>query len=164
MIWLDGSELDISNMTAEELLDRMCRELWDYEYEDWKRMPEWAQNAAFIAAFDTELNMEGIFTFLENTIGHYAPEIIHAFRAIGDEEDADTLEEISRLAPPDAMRGEWTEKDYQQYDITSFNADHTLSDETAERIEELEQQLYLNTDRDMWERFYAYVGSSMKAQ
>ena len=52
----------------------------------------------FLIAFDTELTMEGIFTFIENSIGHYAPNIIQAFRAIGDNADADTLEEICRLA------------------------------------------------------------------
>lgn len=36
--------------------------------------------------------MEGIFTFLENSIGHYAPQIIQAFRAISDDNDADILE------------------------------------------------------------------------
>ena len=103
--------------------------------------PVIAQHAAFITAFDTELSMEGIFTFLENTIGHYAPEIIRAFRAVGHEEDAEVLEEICRLAPPDAMRGEWTEKEYQQYDITSFDEDHALRDEAAERIEQSYQRI-----------------------
>lgn len=163
MRWLDGTELDISDMTKEDFAEKLSLSLFDYDYSDWALLPEWAQNAAYIIAFDTELNMEGIFTFLENGIGHYAPEIIRAFRAIGDEQDADALAEICRIAPPDVMRGELAAKDYQQYDLTCFNDDHALTDEASERIEELEGELYLNADFDMWELFYAYLESQMKS-
>lgn len=101
--------------------------------------------------------MEGIFTFLENSIGHYAPEIIKAFRNIGDYKDAEILSEICRLAPPDMMRGEFLSGDYNEYDISVFSDDHELSEEVSDKIELLESQLYLNSGYDMWQMLYDYL-------
>lgn len=81
--------------------------------------------------------MEGIFTFLENSIGHYAPNIIQAFRIIGDKNDADILEEICRLAPPEIMRGEFLSENQQEYDIITLNDNYELNEEAEARITEL---------------------------
>lgn len=94
---------------------------------------------------------------LENSIGHYAPNIIQAFRAIGDNHDADILEEICRLAPPDVMRGEFLNGDCQEYDITIFDDNHELSEETEIRIVELSKQLYLYSRIDIWSLLFAYL-------
>ena len=106
MRWIDGSEIDIRQFTGEALCEKLAAELWGNAYEQWLECADFIQAASFLIAFDTELTMEGIFTFLENSIGHYAPDIVQAFRAIGDSNDADVLEEICRIAPPDVMRGE----------------------------------------------------------
>ena len=94
---------------------------------------------------------------LENSIGHYASNIIQAFRAIGDNHDADILEEICRLAPPDVMRGEFLSGDCQEYDITIFDDNHELSEETEIRIVELSKQLYLYSGIDIWSLLFAYL-------
>ena len=88
----------------------------------------------------------GIFTFLENSIGHYTPQIIQAFRAINDDNDADILAEICTLCPPEIMRSEFLAGSHQEYEITCFNANHELKEEIADRIVELSRKLYLNTD------------------
>lgn len=125
--------------------------------EQWSSWADFIQVAYFIIAFDTELNMEGIFTFLENSIGHYAPQIIQAFRAISDDNDADILEEICALCPPDIMRGEFLENGHQEYEINCFDDDHELKEEIIERIEELERSLYLNTNFDIWKLLFGFV-------
>lgn len=162
MKWIDGNEIDIKQFTGEELCEKLADELWDSTYEQWLECEEFIQVAAFLVAFDTELSMEGIFTFLENSIGHYAPNIIQAFRLIGAGNDADTLEEICRLAPPDVMRGEFLDEDHQEYDITVFNDDHELKEEVAEKIEELEEQLYLNSEFDIWETLFKYLDEQIE--
>lgn len=103
------------------------------------------------------MNMEGIFSFLENSVGHYAPNIIKAFRDIGDCKDADILSEICRLAPPDVIRGEFLNGDFNEYDISAFDDVHELSEEISEKIEILESQLYLNSGFDMWQLLYDYL-------
>lgn len=107
--------------------------------------------------------MEGIFTFLENSIGHYAPQIIQAFRAISDDNDADILEEICALCPPDIMRGEFLENGHQEYEINCFDDDHELKEEIIERIEELERSLYLNTNFDIWKLLFGFVDKKISA-
>ncbi len=162
MIWVDGNEIDIRLFTGKEICEKLLADLWSSDYEQWLKCADFIQAASFLIAFDTELAMEGIFTFLVNTIGHYAPNIIRAFRVIGDNSDADTLEEICRLAPPDLMRDDFLANNSQEYDITVFNNDHELKEETADMIEELEKQLYLNSGFDMWELLYKYLDEQIE--
>ncbi len=158
MKWIDGSNIDIKNFSGVEICEKLSLEMWDIGLSEWSSgTADFIQTALFIIAFDTELSMEGIFTFLENSIGHYAPEIIQAFKAIGDFRDAEILTEICRLAPPDVMRGEFLNSDYKEYDISVFSDDHELNPEVADKIDLLESQLYLNSGFDMWHMLYDYL-------
>lgn len=157
MKWIDGKGIDIKQFSGRELCEKLSRELWHSKRSQWPECADFIQTAAFLIDFDTELTMEGIFTFLENSIGHYAPNIINAFRAIGDDKDAEILAEICRLAPPDVMRGEFLDGDHNEYDISCFDDDHELSEEIEEKIGKLEKQLYLNTGFDIWEPLFDYL-------
>lgn len=162
MRWIDGNEINIKQFTGEELCEKLATELWGNTYDQWLKCADFIQNASFLIAFDTELTLEGIFTFLENSIGHYAPNIIQAFRAIGDNTDADVLEEICRLAPPDVMRTEFLSGDYQEYDITTFDDNHELNEEVETKITELNKQLYLYNGIDIWSLLYTYLDEQIK--
>lgn len=162
MRWIDGSEIDIRQFTGEALCEKLAVELWGNAYEQWLECADFIQAASFLIAFDTELTMEGIFTFLENSIGHYAPDIVQAFRAIGDSNDADVLEEICRIAPPDVMRGEFLSGNYQEYDITSFSDEHELTEEAEARIIELNEQLYLYSGFDIWPLLFKYLDEQIE--
>ena len=157
MQWIDGNEIDIKQYTGKSLCEKLAIEMWDYGWGQRLKWDDFIQVACFLIAFDTELTIEGIFTFLENSIGHYSPNIIQAFRIIGDNNDADILEKICNYAPPDIMRGEFLESSHQEYEITSFNADHELKEEVVEKILELNKKLYLSTDFDMWELLFKYI-------
>lgn len=157
MKWIDGNEIEIKQYTGVSLCEKMSLEMWDCNIEQWVNWVDFIQVAYFIIAFDTELSMEGIYAFLENSIGHYAPQIIKAFRAIGDDNDADILEEICTLCPPDIMRGELLKGNHREYEVTCFNADHELKEEVTEKIDELSKKLYLYTDFDMWELLFCFV-------
>ncbi len=157
MKWIDGKDIDIKRFSGAELCEKLSLELYNYERSQWLECTDFIQTAVFLIDFDTELNMEGIFTFLENSIGHYAPKIIQAFKAIGDFRDAEILTEICRLAPPDVMRGEFLNSDYKEYDISFFGDDHELNPEVADKIDLLESQLYLNSGFDMWHMLYDYL-------
>ena len=164
MRWIDGTEINIKQFTGETLCEKLAVELWGNSYEQWLKCADFIQTASFLIAFDTELTMEGIFTFLENSIGHYAPHIIQAFRTIGAGGDADALEEICRLAPPDLMRGEFLSGDYQEYEITTFNDNHELTEEAEERIIALNKQLYLNSGADIWKPLFKYLDEQIEKQ
>lgn len=162
MRWIDGNDINIKQFTGETLCEKLVTELWGNAYDQWLECADFIQAASFLIAFDTELTMEGIFTFLENSIGHYAPNIIQAFRAIGDNADADTLEEICLLAPPDVMRGELLSGDYQEYELTAFHDNHVLNEEAETRITELSQQLYLHRGVDIWPLLFTYLDEQIE--
>lgn len=165
MRWIDGSDIDIGTMTGEDLCGRLTDDMWEHDRSVWLGYDEPIRTAAFIIDFDTELQMEGIFSFTESETGRYASEIIKAFRCIGDDRDADILSEICRLAPPDGMRGELSEKDKALYELSSFNEDHALHEEISERISELAQELYLNRDFDgMWQKLFSYLDESIQTK
>ena len=144
MRWIDGKEINIRQFTGETLCEKLATDLWSNDYDQWLKCADFIQTASFLIAFDTELTMEGIFAFLENSIGHYAPNIIQAFRIIGDKNDADILEKICQIAPPDIMRGEF------------------LSEKSEARIEELNKQLYLHSGIDIWSLLFTYLDEQIE--
>lgn len=157
MRWIDGSYIDIKQFTGSEICERISLELWNYNRSEWLEFEDFIQTAVFIIDFDTELAMEGIFTGLENSMGHYVNHIIKAFRTIGDNRDAEILSEICRLVSPELIRGEFLSKGYNEYDISDFDSDHELSEEVLDEIERFESKLYLNTGFDMWKLLYDYL-------
>lgn len=119
--------------------------------------PVFVQNAYFIIDFDIELTMDGIFLVLDNGIGAYIPNIIKAFKAIGDEKDADILTQITELISVESLHAETMQQELKEFQITSFAECHELDDEVYEQIEELESGLYLRTHFDMWSLLFAYL-------
>lgn len=157
MRWIDGNEINIKEYTGESLCEKIAIEMWSTDIKQWLKCADFIQSACFLIAFDTELTMEGIFTFLENSIGHYSPNIIQAFRAIGDNNDADILEKICQYAPPDIIRDEFLNNDQAEYEITTFKSNHELTDEIVEIIEELDNKLYHHTNFNIWDLLYKYL-------
>lgn len=83
-------------------------------------------------------------------------------RIIGDKNDANILEEICGLAPPDIMRGEFLSETQQEYNITTFNDNHELSEEAEARITELSKQLYLYSGVDIWSLLFTYLDEQIE--
>jgi Domain of unknown function (DUF4375) len=59
--------------------------------------PESLRVFMLIADFDTEVSMNGIVGFLENSTGHYLQQTIEAFELIGAHETASTLRQVDEL-------------------------------------------------------------------
>ena len=72
MRWVDGSEIKIEDFTGEALCEKLASDMHGV-CEQYLDCADFIQTAAFLIEFDTELAMQGIFSFLENSIGHYAP-------------------------------------------------------------------------------------------
>lgn len=60
MRWINGSDIDIKNMTGETVCKKLTQELWDYERSQWLKLDDFIQDAAFLIDFDSELQMEGM--------------------------------------------------------------------------------------------------------
>jgi len=61
------------------------------------------------------------------------------------------------------MRSKFLENSHQEYEINCFNENHELKKEIIERITELERNLYLNTDFDMWSLLFDFVDKKIAA-
>ncbi len=78
----------------------------------------------------------------------YYLKIIKAFRAIGDNNDADILTEAFCI-----------DSHYQKIfdNIEDKNEFEKIYDEFSDRIDALEKKLYMNTDFDVWSLLYKYL-------
>ena len=149
MRWLDGNEIDIKQFSGEELCDKIGSEMYGNDNENWFKCAEFIQNAIYIIDFDTVINMEGFPTphygYFSND---YYSKIINAFQAIGDDKDAKIIAEAGEI---DAY--------YQKLIDNADNKDerNKIYDEFSGKLDQLEQELYLNTVFNMWELLYAYL-------
>ena len=155
MKWIDGSELDLTQISGEELCQKLAIDMYQYNRDAWN-CPDFIRNAMYIIDFDSEASMEGFAppSIWNLTAEDYAG-IIGAFRAIGDEADADILAETLRL-----------DTQYQEKINSAEDADaqETLQNELLDQIDELETGLYLNTDSDMWSLLYSYLDAQKGIQ
>ena len=154
MRWVDGSEIDFQQFSGEEICEKLASEMWNYPHEQWLQCADFIQNAIFIIDFDTVINMEGFPTpyFGYFTTDYYA-KIIKAFQAIGDNNDADILKEAGRIDSHNQELLDST-KDKNEWD--------KLYDKFSEELDVLENQLYLNTDFDMWAMLYKYLDEHIR--
>ena len=149
MKWIDGNEIDIKAFTGEEICEKLALEMYGSERDKWLECADFIQNALYITDFDTECNMEGFFTpYTGSFTNDYYSKIINAFRTISDDNDADILSEALKLDEHYSNLLENTEDEDES---------ERLEDEFNEKIEELEEKLYLNTDADMWSLLYKYL-------
>ena len=127
--------------------------MWDHR-EHWSECEEFIQNALFIIDFDTVTNMEGFSTPYD---GYFTSEeylgIIKAFQAIGDNNDANILAEALRLDSYYQRMLDSTEDE---------NKSDEIYDEFSEKLDDLEKDLYLFTEFDMWTLLHKYIDEQIR--
>lgn len=156
MKWIDGNESDFKQFSGEQLCEKLALEMYKYDREQWFECDVFIQNALFIIDFDSESNMEGFSTpYIGNFTSDYYSKIIHAFRVIGDNHDADILSEALCL-----------DSHYTNLlnDIDNEEESNIIYDEFCDKLDELEKKLYLNTDFDMWTLLYEYLEKHIRKQ
>lgn len=149
MKWVNGTEIDVRDLSAEDICGKLAVEMYDADREQWLECDKFLQNAMYIIDFDTEVNMEGFATpYIGNFTTEYYTKIVDAFRAIGDDHDADIIIEALRL-----------DSNYTKLfdSIDDDDESDRIYEEFCDKIDELEQKLYLNTGFDMWSLLYRYV-------
>lgn len=110
-------------------------------------LPEVVRVVILLIDFDTEVTMQGILGFLENSTGLYLPETIQAFATIGANETAQVLRRIQAImakhgVSPSRLREDFAE--VEQYQITSFAELHGEQLEPmTEEIDQEAEKLYL---------------------
>lgn len=149
MKWIDGNEIELMHFSGEEICEKLALEMYDYQNEQWEECEECLQTAMYIIDFDTVTNMEGFPTpYYGYFSNEYYLKIIKAFRAIGDNNDADILTEAFYI-----------DSNYQKIfeNIEDKKEFDKIYDEFSDKIDALEKKLYMNTDFDVWSLLYKYL-------
>jgi hypothetical protein len=120
--------------------------------------------AMLVLDFDTELCMNGILGFLENSTGLYFPETIEAFDKIGASETVSVLRAIEKTLKKygittSRLRGDFVGT--REYQITTFRELHGDLGTLPNEVEQDAQRLYLyaptGSGEPIWTLLEAFV-------
>jgi len=114
---------------------------------DLRSVPEVLRIPILLIALDTEVTMQGMLGFLENSTGLYLVDTIDALETISAHKTADTLRAIQRIMSEHGVTVEHLRRNLnnaQLYQITSFRELHGEKMlPMAEQIDREAQKLYI---------------------
>ncbi|WP_025675526.1 DMP19 family protein [Paenibacillus polymyxa] len=151
-----------NNFSAADLVEHIGSVIYGEEAGSIRDMiyevPESVRTIILLIDFDTELTMNGILGFLENSTGKYLNETISALKLIKAEKDLSILEEIKELIEGINFNGQIKIEPYQ---VTTFEERHDLNERILERIKELADGLYVySIDRDIFDYLTGYLSDN----
>ncbi|WP_010252876.1 DMP19 family protein [Acetivibrio cellulolyticus] len=156
------------NMSSSEIINEIASNQYNGKNGHLKdpivftKLPIVLQDILLLADFDTELNMNGILGFLENSTGLYLNETIEALGRIDAIEDRKIMDDIRSImmaygCSPINLR-ENVNKGYE-YEITNFISTHGEEyEEMADKIEKESKRLYYRCpNRNIFDNLEVYV-------
>lgn len=152
--------------TPDDLVEQIASVIYDEELLSVRNrveeLPELLKTIIWVIDFDTELSINGILGFLENSSGRYLNATIRTFRLIEATEDACLLEQIEkRIEGIDFS----SEIELQPSQITTFEQRHRIDGEILSEIEALAAQLYLSSeDRNIFDYLLKYLSKDWPAK
>jgi hypothetical protein len=117
--------------------------------------------------FDTELSMNGMLGFLENSTGLYLPETIGAFEIIGARETTEVLRSIETTLQKHGVSPSQLRADFagtEEYQVTTFRKLHGDLGTMPEEVERDAERLYLYAKQGepVWDLLAAFVEKNRK--
>ncbi len=117
-----------NNFSAADLVEHIGSVIYGEEASSIRDMiyevPESLRTIILLIDFDTELSMNGVFGFLENSTRKYLNETISGLKLIRAEKDSSTMEEIKKFIEDINFNGEIKLEPYQ---ITIFEERHDIN-------------------------------------
>ena len=122
---------DYRSMSTDEILDSLAIQIYEPPLsklrEDLRSVPEVFRIPVLIIDFNTEVCMQGVLGFLENSTGFYLADTIAAMEAIGAHDTATTLRTIQGIMAEHGVTHEQLRGDLdrmQEWQITTFAECH----------------------------------------
>jgi hypothetical protein len=162
---------DLQTLSASKLLEAIASRAYEPPLSLIRdRIPEIAaplRTIILILDFDTEVCMNGMLGFLENSTGEFLTETIDAFGRIGAGETESVLRSISKLLDDHHVTHAMLRSDFygvEHYQITSWQELHGHRGELLPtEIEQVAKRLYLyqkpNAQEPIWELLEAFVAT-----
>jgi hypothetical protein len=155
---------------AQELLDELSVKIYEPPlnalHDRLRTVPEALQTIVLFLNFDTELAINGIMGFVENSSGAYLAETIVAFDRLGACQTAATLREIDRVLAEHGLNHERLREDLAgrvEYEVVTFRDVHGPDAmRAASHVQSVAQDLYINRvvgAEDPYELAKSYVSA-----
>ncbi|TCM91006.1 uncharacterized protein DUF4375 [Paenibacillus sp. BK033] len=159
--------------SASELIEHVCSNRYKKENcskedkQGFKQLPRVLQDIILLIDLDTELNINGVLGFIENSSGRYLDETIDVLGRIRAVNDANALKEIKDiLREYDAGAHKLNDdiQHLQQYEVRSYAQTHPiLDDEFYDRIQRAEEKLYINANQEnVFDHLMRYIEANKK--
>lgn len=158
----------LSGVSGEQIIEEIAKNLYnDANYRITEpaifyKLPEVIRDIILIINLDTELQMQGILSFLENSTGLYLNDTIETLQRIHAEEDYIIMKKIRALLKTNGVSTvELRDNVNSQevFSISSFSNRHgSTYDAFADKVCEIADMLYLNSkDRNIFVNLIEYV-------
>lgn len=148
----------LKDKSGEEIVEEIASNLYEgenyliFQEEYFYKIPELIRDIILLINFDTEMVMEGILGFLENSSGAFLNDTIKTLEKIQAEQDYNILNKIRRIL--------------DEHNITTSHLRANTNSEThgseydvmAENICEISEKLYISSeDRSIFDNLFMYV-------
>jgi hypothetical protein len=164
---------DISSMTAEDIVGNISLNLYEEQNsrireEVFDSLPNLIKDIILIIDLDTELSMDGILGFLENSTGLFLEDTIQALERISAFADSKILKRIQTILRQHGTSTKRLREDVNAgalYEIASFSKTHgNTYDAMACEIAKEAENLYLyQIDRDIFSYLFQYTDQNKNA-
>jgi hypothetical protein len=149
----------IEGLTADELIGFVVSNRYKPENygllqsSDFARLPDYVKHLIFILQFETEYEMQGILTLLQNTSGQYLYQTIDSFAQTDNNGIARCLAEVAELLTSHGLTVADLRKSYQgvnPYDVVAAGV-VGQDEELTEQIAGVDEQLRpLMEEKGFW--------------
>lgn len=163
-----GLRSELETLSARELIQSLSVRIYESPIVDVREQllatPSVLRIVILVLGFDTEVCMQGMLGFLENSTGLYFAETIEAFERIGATETVATLQRIEAILQkhgitPSGLRSDFA--DATLHEITTFRQLHGEFGTFSNEIEEEANRLYLcapdEASENVWQLLAQYV-------
>ncbi|PGM49080.1 DUF4375 domain-containing protein [Bacillus sp. AFS053548] len=154
--------------SGEEIIEEIASNLYDdennfiFEVEYFYKIPDVIRDIILLINFDTELAMEGILGFLENSSGVFINDTIETLEKIHAEQDYIILKNIKSILDENNISTTHLRantNNQEQFSIQDFSETHgSAYDIMSDRICEIAEKLYITSeDRNIFDDLIMYV-------
>lgn len=158
----------LKDKTGEEIVEEIASNLYEgenyliFQEENFYKIPEQIRDIILLINFDTELAMEGIWGFLENSSGVYLNDTIETLEKIQAEKDHNILNNIKHILDENKISTSQLRvntNNQELYSIQSFIETYgSAYDVMADRICEIAEKLYISSDdRNIFDNLILYI-------
>ncbi|MGM1048068.1 MAG: DMP19 family protein [Bacillota bacterium] len=156
----------LSMMSGEEIVEHIALHIYKDHFSDirehFEQLPEVLRDIVLVIDLDTELNMNGITGYLENSSGCYFEETMETLERIQFREDLNIMKNIKAILMTNGISLQKLRENRSslaEYQISNFLETHgrTISD-VMDLIETEAEQLYLyHEENNIFEYLFKYV-------